>query len=174
MDEAIDVVSRLVRQHLADEGIGDLVDMVDLDLGYSPVIPHAGNTWPVHVQRTRGDNYVLVYDARQGIAELVDAGTLRIMRARFLAQRDLWYQRLRAKTVPHSMRESVVYWFFAGTDPLIADSVVEGILVRLKEHGWQATEQLGYLQLTPPTTTNASEVSKTSAYAGAADSGGEE
>ena len=66
-----------------DEGLAPFFDSVDLAVEFSPVIAHAGETFPSEVTRSEtGEVTFLVRYLDRVI--IADAVTLRVMRARFL------------------------------------------------------------------------------------------
>lgn len=120
--------------------IAQVLDAVDLDVAFSPVIPIRGSTQPVEAIPTMGgESYILDYgDDFFGVrhAEAVHAESLKVMRARFLLQRDSYYQMLLRDLLPHSSKQRVVNCFFPNGAFIPKGDLRDGMLNK----NWQPSE----------------------------------
>lgn len=68
-----------------EQDVADVLDFVDLDIAYSPVIPYPGGG-PCEAQKMAGGCYLVIHDSSRPAqsAEKVFEGDLRVMRARYL------------------------------------------------------------------------------------------
>ncbi len=84
------VISKLeeeLKKELKEEGIDDtILDMVDLSIAYSPVIPIKNSSRSYEVKKTYGGKYLIINCPF--FPEAVDEDTIKEMRARFLLYRD--------------------------------------------------------------------------------------
>jgi hypothetical protein len=75
--------SQFFKELEESEGISESdLELVDLDIGFSPVIPFKGGS-PAEATETIGGNYIVHGE----IPMTVDAETLKIMRYRYLSNR---------------------------------------------------------------------------------------
>jgi hypothetical protein len=83
MEEIMKVVQDEMDKEFAEEGISkEVLDMIDLDIAYSPVIPVRKGTQVCEVKKTYGGKYLII-DC-PFFPNAVDKETIRVMRARFL------------------------------------------------------------------------------------------
>jgi hypothetical protein len=90
------VLDEMVDKQLREEIIGgvciaDVVDAVMLDVAFTPVIPTRGSVRPVEAIETEGGEMFIL---RTDPPESVHRESLKIMRARFLLQKDSFFQML--------------------------------------------------------------------------------
>ncbi|MFA6423207.1 MAG: hypothetical protein WCW17_02015 [Patescibacteria group bacterium] len=107
---------------IGEHNLADTVEQVDLDTAFSPVLPIAAD-WtnlriipvPVEVVKTQGDGYILL---EKGLSpKPIDAGTCRIMRARYQLWKDLLEGHLAANALSPKSRIAAISRFFNGRDP---------------------------------------------------------
>lgn len=99
-----------------EDQVKDCVDMVMLDVGFSPVIERAGSTETTEVTKREDGTYALTY--RNALVldavnyEDVSEVDLKVMRARYLVTRGESYKRLRS--MPQDERKNTLRTFFPG------------------------------------------------------------
>lgn len=101
--KAVDVIQGILDDVLRDEVIGgdsiaDVLEFVDLDVAFSPVIlcPLADGFGPMHdveVQRWADGRYVTVVTGEQADFTVIPEPALRVMRARYLLHSKLRQRR---------------------------------------------------------------------------------
>lgn len=94
----LNVLKRFVRDELAEEGITpELLEMVDLDISYCPVIPFPGGgldcavdvrPWGFLPDDVLPEKFEVMHPH---VDNPVDRESLKIMRARYLLARDAYY-----------------------------------------------------------------------------------
>jgi hypothetical protein len=94
----LDALDRLVSEQLAEEGITpDLLEMVDLSVAYSPVIPFVGGRfadavkvrpWGFVADRVLPEKFEVMHPL---VRNPVGRESLKVMRARYLLARDAYY-----------------------------------------------------------------------------------
>lgn len=85
INQEIDFIKKIISDRLEEEGITqDILDAVDLDIEYSPVIPFRGDK-PWEVEKLRNNRYWI--RDHPLITSPISEDELKVMRCRFLLAR---------------------------------------------------------------------------------------
>lgn len=98
--------------------VDDAVEMVMLDVAFSPVLEFSTNEQelmlnpprPTEVQQ-RGERFMLYRGGTD--FQWIDAESLKVMRARYLLARGFYYPKI--GSLPNGVRQKVLSWYFDGS-----------------------------------------------------------
>ncbi|MFA5173697.1 MAG: hypothetical protein WC438_00785 [Candidatus Pacearchaeota archaeon] len=125
------VVRGLSKEQIDGFSILSVLDYVDLDIAFSPVVCNpAGENYlfdipkPDEINKCSDKRYVKFITGKNPDFEFIPENEVKVMRARFLLLRDYYYKCLRLNQLVLPSRDKAINWYFNGAVFVLGQEVV--------------------------------------------------
>lgn len=114
------VRAQLDKEMIGGASISSVLQAVDLDIEFSPVVCHPVGRYlhyiprPTEIKKWADGRYAIVVTGRSPDFEVIPEEAIRVMRARFLLLRDAYYKCLALEQLRDSLKKTVVSLYFNG------------------------------------------------------------